>query len=94
MSLEPGVEIGGGLAAKSAIDASDEPKADVKNNSAIKRTGTINKAKQLEEQKQNEKRKTLFGVRNPIIQPIDNSKSEGNNFDASEFNLAASSMQS
>jgi len=51
MSLEPGNEIGGGLAAKSGADASDEPKIDKKNIGGIKRTGTINKAKQLEEQK-------------------------------------------
>ena len=61
MSQVDSGEIGAG-----AKESSIEPKIE-KKSSDIKRSGTINKAKQLEEQKQNEKRKTLFGVRNPII---------------------------
>ena len=89
MSQVDSGEIGAG-----AKESPIEPKVE-KKNSEIKRSGTINKAKQLEEQKQNEKRKTLFGVRNPVIQPVDNSQNEngnGNNVDANEFNMGASSM--
>ena len=40
-----------GLAAGSSAEIANEPKIDKKNTGPLKRTGTINKAKQLEEQK-------------------------------------------